>query len=91
MGASASNEQFHAAVTTDTFTSNEQFHTVVIRGNLPTVKKQYSADKPTDLPEPNYWVGAVAADIASDRWHRSIEPDRFKMQYMISNGPCKFF
>jgi hypothetical protein len=89
MGASASNEQFHAAVTTDTFTSNQQFHTVVIRGNLPTVKKQYSADKPTDLPEPDYWIMAVADDIVSR--HRGIDPDRFKMQHMISNGPCEFF
>jgi hypothetical protein len=89
MGASASNEQLHTAVPTDAFASNERFHTVVIRGNLPTVKKQYTAGKPRDLPEPNYWVRAVADDIVSR--HRGIDPDRFKMQHMISNGPCEFF
>ncbi|CAF0772546.1 unnamed protein product [Adineta steineri] len=45
--------------------SNERFHTVIIRGDLPIIEKQYQADKPMDLPEADYWIrGAI--DYVSD-------------------------
>jgi hypothetical protein len=69
--------------------SNERFHTVVIRGDLPTITKQYAADKPMDLPEADYWIRGVIEYVAGDRWSSKIQHDRFKMQHTISNGPCE--
>jgi hypothetical protein len=76
----------------DASAANEQFHTVVIRGDLPTIKKQYEADTPKDLPPADYWIHEIINDIAGDdRWSNRIEPSRFKVQHTISNGPCEFF
>ncbi|CAF3943558.1 unnamed protein product [Adineta steineri] len=68
--------------------ANERFHTIVIRGDLPTIEKQYSADIPTDLPPADHWIRGVIDYLASDRWDRNnFEDDQFKVQYTISNGP----
>jgi hypothetical protein len=69
--------------------SNKRFHTVVIRGDLPTIEKQYAPDKPMDLPEADYWIHEVVEYITGDRWNNKIQHDRFKLQHTISNGPCE--
>ena len=68
-------------------TANERFHTVVIRGDLPKIQKQYQADKSMDLPQADFWISQVVNDVVGDRWHSSDQASRFKMQHMISNGP----
>ncbi|CAF0929238.1 unnamed protein product [Adineta steineri] len=71
------------------YAANERFHTIVVRGDLPTIEKQYSADIPTDLPPADHWIRGVIDYLASDRWDRNnFEDDRFKVQHTISNGPC---
>lgn len=70
---------------------SRQFHTVVIRGDLPTVKKEYEANQPMDLPEADYWIRQVATDVTDGRWYREDSSGRFKMQHIISNGPRKSF
>ncbi len=72
-------------------TANERFHTVVIRGDLPTIEKQYNADEPNNLPQADYWINVLISDITGDRWNNSLQRSRFKVQHTISNGPCKFF
>ncbi|CAF1489604.1 unnamed protein product [Adineta steineri] len=69
--------------------ANDQFHTVIIRGDLPQVEKQYKAEKPRSLPPKRYWLDALI-DYLSDgnRWRRNIASTRFKLQHRISNGPC---
>ncbi len=91
MGACVSKETFHTDVTTEASASNEQFHTVVIRGNLPRIKKDYDVGKSKQLPEADYWIKEVINDITGNNWSRNIEPSRFNVQHMISNGPCEFF
>jgi hypothetical protein len=91
MGASVSKKAFHTDVTTEVSTSNEQFHTVVIRGDLPRIKKDHDVGKSKQLPEADYWIKEVINDIAGDNWRHNIEPSRFNVQRMISNGPCEFF
>lgn len=70
-------------------TQTERFHTVVIRGDLPQIPKQYRADKPADLPEASYWIDQVAEDVVGNRWDGRNQSSRFKIQHMISNGPRK--
>ena len=72
-----------------TSTQTERFHTVVIRADLPTIPKQYRADKPVDLPEASYWIERVVEDVVGNRWAGRDQASRFKMQHMISNGPRK--
>ena len=71
--------------------TNRQFHTVVIRGDLPMVKKEYESNQPMDLPEADYWIRQVATDVTGVRWYSGDPSERFKMQHMISNGPRKSF
>jgi len=76
-------------VITSAGVSNERFHTVVIRGDLPTIEKQYAAEKPMDLPQAEYWIHEVFVYVARDTRNTTIQPDRFKVQHTISNGPCE--
>lgn len=69
----------------------ERFHTVVIRGDLPKVEKQYRADKPADLPPESFWIDQVAEDVVGNRWDGRQQANRFKLQHMISNGPRECF
>lgn len=71
--------------------ANERVHTVVIRGDLPLIEKQYNVDEPNDLPQADYWINALISDIAGGRWNDRPQHSRFKVQHTISNGPCKFF
>ncbi|CAF3997057.1 unnamed protein product [Adineta steineri] len=68
-------------------TSNKQFHTVVIRGDLPKIEKQYEAKTPMHLPEANHWILGVMKQVDNDECGSNIEYDRFKVQHTISNGP----
>ena len=67
----------------------ERFHTVVIRGDLPKIKKQYRADQPADLPPESFWTDQVVEDVVGNRWEARQQANRFKLQHMISNGPCE--
>ena len=67
--------------------SSERFHTVNIRADLPKIKKQYEAKQPMDLPQANYWIHRVIDYLNGDKWDSRIQPDRFKVQHMIANGP----
>lgn len=71
--------------------ANAQFHTVSIRADLPKIEKQYHAEQPKNLPEDDFWISDVISYLSGNRWGGGIQRDRFKMQHMISNAPCKSY
>ena len=74
-----------------TATSNRDFHTVVIRGDLPKIEQDDNNRRLRDLPDEDYWIESIIDYNSPDRWNRDCNYDRYKVQHMIANGPCKFF
>ena len=68
-----------AALTMNNNNASSNYHTVVICSDLPKVDKYYSDETIKDLPPTDYWVDKI--DEKSDK-------ARYKVQYVIANGPC---
>lgn len=68
------------------FISHDRYHTVSIRNDLPKIPKYYK-ELPLQNSSPNeFWIKKLDSLYSSS----SSSTEKYKIQYNIINGSCKF-